>query len=464
MLLPAVCSFIYREGDLQVFLISAFITSLTGFVIKFIAKSRDGVEEIGRKDGFLIASLCWICASLFGSLPYILYGVFGNPVDAIFESVAGFTTTGASVIPQIEGLTQGILFWRNFSQWLGGMGIIVLGIAILPRLSVGGMQLMALEAPGPTTEKLTPRIAETAKKLWGVYIFLSILLCLLLFFAGMPIFDSVIHTFSTMAIGGFSTKSASIGAYNSSFIEVIITIFMFLAGVNFVLHYSLLRGRISKVLKSSELKFYIFLVVLFIVVASLDVWGSIYSTYFDALRYSSFQVVSILTTTGFSTTDFNLWPSLSKFILLTLMFFGACAGSTTGSIKLIRILVLIKKAYREIRHLIHPRAIVPIRVEGKVVSEDIVSSITSFFLLYIFIFIVSTMLVLALEDVNVLTAVSACAATLGNVGPGLEQVGPASNYSFFSNTTKALLSFLMIIGRLELYAILVLLTPAFWRR
>jgi trk system potassium uptake protein TrkH len=463
MLVPVVCSLIYLENDLWVFLVSAFFTSSFGFILERLTKTPEKLEEIERKDGFFIASLCWFSASIFGAIPYVLYGVLPNPIDAIFESTAGFTTTGASVIKDVETLTHGILFWRNFTQWLGGMGIIILGIAILPRLAVGGMQLMGLEAPGPTTEKLAPRIAETAKKLWGVYLIISVLEVLLLFLAGMPLYDSVVHTFTTMSTGGYSSKNMSIGAYGNPLIEVVIIVFMFIAGANFVLHYSLFKGEYKKLFGDSEFRFYFFLNIGAILFISLELWIRIYPNFLQALRFASFQVVSIGTTTGYATDNFDLWPPFSRWLLLILMFVGGCAGSTSGAIKSIRIMVLFKKGYRELYQLIYPKAVLPLRLGKKAISEDAVSSITSFFLLYLLIFLIGTLLVMT-EGVPIITAISACAATLGNVGPGLEKVGPALNYADLPGFSKIVLSLLMLLGRLELFTILVLFTPAFWKK
>lgn len=463
MLLPAVCSLIYREDDLWVFLASALFTSTFGIVLEVITKVADRPEELERKDGFFIASMCWFTASIFGALPYIIYGALSNPVDAFFEAVAGFTTTGASVIKNVEVLPHGILFWRNFTQWLGGMGIILLGIAILPRLAVGGMQLMALEAPGPTTEKLTPRIAETAKKLWGIYLIFSLIEVFLLFIAGMPLFDSVIHMFSTMSTGGYSSKNLSIGAYGSPVIEVIVVFFMMIAGTNFALLYWVFRGNPVKLLKDTEFRFYVLLNAVSIILISLELWLKKYPSIFEALRFASFQVISISTTTGYATDNFDLWPSFSKWLLLILMFVGGCAGSTSGAIKNIRIIILLKKAHRELQRLIYPKAVLPIRVANRVVSEEVTSSIMSFFYLYILVFLIGTLLVMA-EGVPLITAISACAATIGNVGPGLELVGPAMNYSGLSNLSKFVLSLLMLLGRLELFTILVLFIPAFWKK
>ncbi len=464
MLVPAVFPLIYHEDDLWPLLISALITSGFGFILERITKPSETIHEIGRKDGFIVATLSWLGASAFGALPFIIYGALTNPADAFFESASGFTTTGASVITDVEALPRGILFWRSFTQWLGGMGIIVLGIAILPRLAVGGMQLMGLEASGPTTEKITPRIAETAKKLWGVYSAISVVLVLCLLFAGMPLYDSILHTFSTVSTGGYSLKNASIGAYHSPVIEVIVTVFMFICATNFVLLYWLMRGDVKRLLRNSEFKFYFFLNLIAVLLVALQTRSAIFPSFLEALRYSSFNVISISTTTGFATANFDLWPPFSKWLLLILMFFGACAGSTSGAIKNIRIVVLLKRCYQEIHRLIYPRAVLPVRVDRKPVSQEVLSSITGFFLLYLLIFLVASLLVMAEENLPIITAISACATTMGNVGPGFGEIGPAGNYSNLSDFTKVILSILMLIGRLELFTVLVLFTPVFWRK
>ncbi|MCI0455097.1 MAG: TrkH family potassium uptake protein [Candidatus Dadabacteria bacterium] len=463
MLVPAACSLIYGEDDHWVFVVSAFLTTSFGFALEKLTRTSDESEEFERKEGFFIASLIWITAGIFGAIPYILSGALKNPIDALFESISGFTTTGASVIKDVEILSHGVLFWRNFTQWLGGMGIIVLGIAILPRLAVGGMQLMSLEAPGPTTEKLTPRIAETAKKLWGVYLMLSGLQILLLFLAGMPLFDSVVHMFGTMSTGGYSIKNLSIGAYGSPLIDAIIIAFMFIAGMNFVLHYWLFKGDYKRLLSDSELRFFFILCLGAIGFMSLELWLRMYPSFLEALRFASFQVVSIVTTTGFATANFDVWPPFSKWLLVILMFIGGCAGSTSGAIKNIRIMILFKKGFNEIYKLIYPKAVLPIRLGKKAASEEVISSVTGFFLLYLLIFLIASLLIMA-DGVPIITTISACASTLGNVGPGLGEVGPVLNYSGLSRFSKIIFSLLMLLGRLELYTMLVLFIPLFWKR
>lgn len=465
MLVPAVCTLFYPEDDLFAFLISALITSVAGLSLMVVCRTPETPTEIRRREGFLIAALCWVLASVFGAIPYYVYGVFASPVDALFESTAGFTTTGATALASIEWLPKGILFWRNFTQWLGGMGIIVLGIAIFPKLFVGGAQLMGLETTGPTTEKFAPKIAETAKKLWIVYIALTGVLTVLLLFGGMSFFDALTHSFSTLSTGGFSCRDASIGAYDSVYIQGLITLFMFLGGTSFVLHFYFFTGSPGKLLRNSEFRFYLFFVIAATMFIALElIQTGVYGTFSESLRYASFQVVSIITTTGFTTTDFDAWPAFVKWVIFMLMFFGACAGSTSGSMKGLRIMVLFKKAHREIRRLVYPNVVSPITIEGKSISEKAVSSITSFFILYILLCGFVAFVVLMLEDISLESAVSAAAASITNVGPAFDEVGPTSHYSHLGSLTKIILSLAMIIGRLELYTVLVLLIPSFWRR
>lgn len=463
MLVPLICCIIYKEGDIYAFIISSLLTVLFGLAIDYPTRQSRNDNDFYRKDGFFIASFCWISAVFFGALPYILSGILHNPVDAIFESVSGFTTTGASIMTSVEILPHGILFWRSFTQWLGGMGIIILAIAILPRLSVGGMQLMSLEAPGPTTEKLTPRIAETAKHLWAVYIFLSLLLLLILNLLGLSLYDSIIHAFSTMSTGGFSNNNLSVGAYNSTSVDYVITVFMFIAGTNFTLLYWGLKGDLRKLIHNTEFKFYFILNLVIILAVTSDLYLKHFDRIIDAFRFASFNVVSISTTTGFATTDFDKWPEFSKYLLVLLMFIGGCSGSTSGSIKVLRIIILIKQAFREIKKNIYPNAVFPLNYGSHVIDEKVTSSIISFFLIYIFIFAVSV-IILTLDGISIISAFTAAAANIGNVGPGLDFVGPSRNYAELSNLSKSVLSILMLVGRLELFAVLVIFTPHFWKK
>lgn len=465
MLLPAIGPLVYGGGDLPALTGSAAITFALGFGLVRLTRGAEKTDEIGRKDGFLIATLFWIAASILGSLPYLLYGVFPNPVDALFESTAGFTTTGASVIADIEALPHGILLWRNMTQWLGGMGIVVLAIAVLPRLSVGGGRLMALEAPGPSTERLTPRIAETAKHIWLVYVGLSVLLAVLLKLSGMSVFDSIAHSFSTMSTGGFSTKNASIGSYSSPMIEGVITVFMFIAGVNFVVHYSIIKGRIRDALRGTELRFYFLFLTAATLIVSFNLSGTgVFGDFGESFRRAVFQVVSIGTGTGFSSDDFGAWPALSTLVLVCLMITGGCSGSTTGAVKQSRIIVILSSCRHELRKLVYPNLVSPVRFDGKKVDSAAVSNIAGFLILYAAAALLGTGLVAAAADVSLLTAFSASVASVGNVGPGLGSVGPAENYAALPDSAKGILSLLMVTGRLELYTILVLFMPDFWRR
>jgi len=465
MLIPAVCPLIFGEDAFTALTGSAASAFAAGSALARVTRGTGKTDEIERKDGFLIAALFWTSASLFGSIPYMLYGVFTNPMDALFESTAGFTTTGASVIADVEALPRGILLWRNFSQWLGGMGIVVLAIAVLPRLSIGGGRLMALEAPGPTTERLTPRIAETAKNIWLVYVALSAALALLLSVSGMSVFDSVAHSFSTMSTGGFSTHSASIAHYGNPLVEKVITVFMFLAGINFVVHYSLMKGNFRGALRGSELRLYFLFTAAATIAVCFNLMSSgTFGSFSEAFRHASFQVVSIGTTTGYSSADFGSWPALSKFVLIVLMIVGGCSGSTSGAVKQSRILVMAGKCYHELRKLVYPNIVSPVRFDGKKVDGSAVSNIASFVILYIAAIVAGTALVAALEDASLLTAFSATVASIGNIGPGFGSVGPAENYGALADSTKGVLSLLMITGRLELYTILVLFIPDFWRK
>lgn len=465
LLLPAVCSLIYGDGDLYIFLGTAFFTTVSGFILEKLCYDSNQIDELNRKEAFFIALSCWLMAGVFGAIPYFIMSIFSSPIDALFESFSGYTTTGATVLTEVESLPHGILFYRSFTQWLGGMGIIVLGIAILPKLSVGGIQLMGSETPGPIMEKITPKIAETAKKLWFIYFAISLLLVVSLLIAGMPVFDSIVTSFSTLSTGGFSIKNTGIAAYGSPLVEVIVTIFMFLGGVNFLIHYYAFTGRFSKIIKNSEFKFYSLLVAVFIVIISFNLWKTHYPDYLDALRHSAFQVISILTTTGFNSVDFNVWTEFAMLFLLVTMFIGACSGSTSGSVKVLRILILLKKIFvREINTLIKPHAVLIVKVNNRTVPENVIASVTSFFLLYVLFFVISVLVILAVEDISIMGALSSCAATLGNVGPGFEEVGATQNYNFFSGFSKIWLCFLMLLGRLEIFTILVIFTPMFWRK
>jgi len=460
MIFPLLYALYYHEKAINAFILSIIITITAGIVLK---KSFSPLEPIGIKEGFAIACLGWIIAAAFGALPFMFAGTFTNFVDAYFESMSGFTTTGATVLIDIEGNPYSILFWRDFIQWLGGMGIIVLVVAILPTLGVGGMQLFKSEVPGPEPDRLKPKIKDTAKLLWKVYIIISALEVGCLYLSGMTLFDALTNMFGTMATGGFSPKNLSIAAYGNPAIEVIIIFFMLIAGANFSLHYKVLHGDIKSLFKDKEFIFYFGIIIFSIFSISTNLRLYVYKSVFTALRYASFQVASIITTTGFVTADFDTWPAFSKMILLVLMFIGGCAGSTGGAIKNIRIMLLLKQAIREFKKLIHPKAITHIRLGNKIISEEVMRNITSFFLLYISIFIICSFIMSAL-GLDMVSASASVAATLGNVGPGLGIVGPTKTYTFIPPLGKIVLTLCMLLGRLEIYTVLILVVPEFWKK
>jgi len=460
MLFPLLYAIYYQETVINAFILSMSITSLSGFLLWKYFSSK---EPIGHKEGFAIAALGWILAAGFGALPFLFAGTFPSFIDAYFESMSGFTTTGATVLTPIEGNPYSILFWRDFIQWLGGMGIIVLVVAILPALGAGGMQLFKSEVPGPEPDRLKPRIKETAKLLWAVYIIFSVLQVACLYFTGMTLFDALTHMFGTMPTGGFTPRNLSVGAYDNPTFENIIIVFMFIAGANFTLHYKVLHGNPKSLIKDKEFLFYCGVILFSILAIATELRFYIYNSIFTALRYASFQVVSIATTTGFVTADYDIWPAFSKSVLLVLMFIGGCAGSTGGAIKNIRVLLLLKQAYREFRKLIHPQAVTPIRLGDKVVSEDVMRNITGFFFLYIFVFVISSF-IMTILGLDIVSAMASVAATLGNVGPGLGLVGPVQSYAVIPPLGKIVLTLCMLLGRLEIYTVLILIVPEFWRK
>ena len=475
MLCPLFIAVYYRsannESDLRAFIYAFLITLFVGLVLRLTTKSD---QELGNKEGFAVVALSWSVMALFGSLPFLFHGVFQESgrnwlVEfsfCYFESMSGFTTTGATVLTEIEHLPHAILFWRSLTHWLGGMGIVVLAVAILPMLGVGGMQLYRAEVPGPQKDRLTPRIARTAKLLWGVYVLISAVETLLLWLGGMTLFDALCHTFGTMATGGFSTKNASIGDYKSVYFDVVIIIFMFLAGTSFSLHYRALRGDFKGYFQDAEFRFYCLMLFL---CTGLIVWNTMSAKvdemvkFGTALRYSSFQVVSIITTTGYGTADFEQWPALSQFILVILMFFGGCAGSTGGGMKHVRFLLLIKQGYTEIKRLILPHAVLPIKLGDRVVPPEVMANILGFFFLFIGIFAIVTCMMAAL-GLDLVSAAASTIATMGNIGPGLGSVGPVDNYAHIPTLGKFILCFCMLLGRLELYTVLVLFAPQLWKK
>jgi len=462
MLAPLVVSLIYSDGSTSSILQSFIITSGGGLILFFITRSGD-YSSLSQREGVAIVTFGWLSAGFFGCLPFVLSGSIGSLTDAFFESVSGFTTTGASILTDIESLPRGILFWRSLTQWLGGMGIIVLSIAILPFLGVGGMQLYRAEIPSPVVDKLQPRISETAKILWKVYVLITLIEIGLLFVGGMSLFDSICHGFCTMPTGGFSPHSASIAYYNNAYFEGVITVFMLLAGVNFALHFKFLRGDVKVFGRDPECRVFIFALALLIVLVTFNIYGTAYHSIAGAFRRAAFQVTSIITTTGFVTSDYAQWPALSQIILFLCMFAGAMAGSTGGAIKTMRIILLIKYGFRELFRLAHPHAVRSIKLGRKPVPEEVLSSIWGFFILYVGLFILAVIIMSAL-GLDVITSFASVAATIGNVGPGFGLVGPTGNYLAVPDLGKWVLTFCMLLGRLEIYTVIILLAPAYWRK
>lgn len=451
------------DGDL--YLVRAFLIPIGATIVPagvFIIATRGEYGGLSTRDGFLLVSMGWVFSSLIGAIPFTLSGAIPSYVDAFFETMSGFTTTGASILTEIESLPRAILFWRSLTHWLGGMGIIVLTVAILPLLGIGGLQLIRAEAPGPRVDKLAPKITETAKILWLSYIVLSALETIFLMIGGMDLFDALTHTFGTMATGGFSPRNASVGAYDSAFIDLVITVFMVLAGVNFVMYHKLLMRRVTSIARDTELRVYLAIFAVATVITAVGLHGVRYEGVGESLRYASFQVASILTTTGYATDDFAAWPALPQAILFALMFIGGCSGSTGGGIKVIRIVTLIKQGWNEMRYLIYPKGVFSIRINGERLKKDIVYVISGFVMLYMVLLIVTTVLVAAADN-DILTSISTALVTLGNIGPGFGKIGPTLNYAFYPDWLKVYLSVIMMLGRLEIYTVLILFTARYWR-
>ncbi|MCF4151002.1 TrkH family potassium uptake protein [Dethiosulfovibrio sp. F2B] len=451
------------SNDIRAFLAAIAVGFISGAALYLAGRGED-YQELGIREAFAVVTLSWVLASAVGALPFYFAGSVDTYTDGFFEAMSGFTTTGASILTDIQSNPRGILFWRSLTHWLGGMGIIVLSLAILPFIGVGGMQLFKAEVPGPTPEKLTPRVQQTAVLLWGVYVLLSGAEVLALAAGGMDLFESLTHTFGTMATGGFSPLNGSIGQYGNPYFDWVITIFMFLAGANFTLHYMALRGKPLSLWRDEEFRFYT-KVILFSTVTitlSLLVFGG-YASAERALREAAFQVVSIVTTTGYATADFDLWPQYCRFLLLLLMFVGGCAGSTGGGMKNVRIMVILRRVGMEIKRLLHPRQVIKIRLNGTVLRDDVITSVTAFFILYIVLFALAT-LAMAAMGLDLTAAISSVAATLGNIGPGLGMVGPTQNYHWICAPGKWLLSLCMLLGRLEIFTVVMLFFPGTWKR
>lgn len=461
--LPSILvSLLYRDGELSSFLTALLVTFSTGFVLWLLTwRSK---KELRTRDGFLIVTLFWSVLGTFGALPF--YFSFALPLsitDAIFESISGLSTTGATVIVGLDDLPKSILFYRSQLQWLGGMGIVALAVAVLPMLGIGGMQLYRAESPGPVkNDNLVPRLAETAKALWYIYLALTAACTLAFWAAGMSFFDALCHSFATVAIGGFSTHDASLGYFDSNLINIIATVFMLIAGVNFALHFTAWRLQsLRQYLKDPELKFYLVILVLLSVVTSAVLFSTQTYNGFDSVVHGVFQSVSIATTTGFTTANFSEWPSVLPYMLIYASIIGACAGSTGGGMKVIRILLILKQGLREVQRLIHPNSVIPIKLGSTLVPDRVIEAVWGFFAVYVMVFL-ALLLALLATGLDVITAFSAVGAAINNLGPGLG--GVAQSYSLLSDPAKWILCFAMLLGRLEIFTLLVLFLPMFWRR
>ncbi len=462
MVIPLLVGLFYRDMSVRPFL-QAIAATLAGGVALYLTGRTDRSEFVSQREGMAIVALGWTVAGFFGALPFYFEGEFPTLVDAVFESVSGFTTTGASVLTDIEAVSKGLLLWRSLIQWLGGMGIIVLGIAILPFLGIGGMQLYKAEVPTPVPDKLQPRIRDTAMILWKVYALITVLQVAALWAGGMSFYDAVNHALTTLPTGGFSTKNASVAQFDSLYFDLVISFFMLLAGINFSLHYQMLRGKPLAFWRDSECRFFLGAVLVLTLIVSFDIWRTVYASLGEALRYGLFQVLSIVTTTGYATADYEQWPAMSQLILLLCMFLGASAGSTGGGMKCLRIMLCFKFCYKELFSLIHPRAVSHVKIAGKAVPDDVLRSVLGFLALYMGLFGLCSVLLAGL-GVDFTTAFGAVAATLGNIGPGFGMVGPVENYAQIPYAGKWLLIWCMLLGRLEIYTVVILLVPEFYRK
>ena len=454
-------SLFYKENDLQSFLVSSAITTSIGILL--LAIGKDAVKSLNRRDGYVIVSVAWVTFSLFGMLPYYIGGYIPSVTDAFFETMSGFSSTGATILNNIESMPHGILFWRAMTQWIGGLGIVFFTIAVLPIFGVGGIQVFAAEASGPTHDKVHPRIGITAKWIWGIYAGMTGTLIVLLVFGGMSVFDSICHAFTTTSTGGFSTKQASIEYYHSPYIDYVISIFMFLSGINFTLLLLMFNGKIKKFIHDAELKFYFWCVSFFTIFIAVWLHQTSSMEIEEAFRKSLFQVISLQTSTGFATADYMLWPSILWGCLVIVMIIGACAGSTGGGIKVSRVLILFKAIRKELSMMIHPRMVKKIKMDGHNLSHETLRSTNVYMTAYFIVLFVS-LLIVCLDEYDLSTNFTAVLATLNNIGPGLELVGPTQNFALFSPLSKCVLMFDMLAGRLELFPMLVILLPSCWKK
>ncbi len=473
MLTAVLMSWYYDDGVTLQISTAALITLFIGVLLMFSTKGHR--KEVKKREGYIIVSFGWVFMALSGTLPYVVSEAIPSFTDAFFETMSGYTTTGASILNDIESIPKGILFWRSLTHWIGGMGIIVLAIAILPLLGIGGMQLFAAEAPGPSADKLKPRITDTAKRLWLIYVSYTLAETILLWVAGMSFFDAINHALSTLSTGGFSTKNISVAYWNDNpLIQYIIIIFMFLAGSNFVLSYFSFKGRIQRVLHDDEFKWYFFFIAGFTAISAILIYFNadpslsqinhpmVLGEAESAFRHAVFQVLAIITTTGFVTADYTVWTPFLTIVFFGLFFLGGSAGSTAGGVKVMRHIIMIRNGVTEFKRSLHPNAVLPVRFNGKSISSDIVFNVLGFFILYMLAFIIGAV-VLAGLDLDFATAIGGAASSLGNIGPAFGALGPVNNFDVLPAFGKWWCAFLMLIGRLELFTVLIILTPFFWR-
>ena len=459
MLLAVVVSLLTGRTDTIALLMATAVTFIVGTVLSAIKPRHD---HLRAREGFAVVAISWILVSFFGGLPFYFSGYIPSLLDCFFETVSGFTTTGATILTDIESLPRGLLFWRSFTHWAGGMGVLVLSLAIIPKMGARSVHLLRAESPGPSVDKLVPRVSNNAKILYGLYVGLSIFMVIVLLLCGLNLYDALIHMFGAAGTGGFSNYADSVAHFDSGLIQTVIGIFTALFGVNFALYYYLLVRNFRAVAKNSELRIYLILLLGSSVLIALDILPMYGNNFFTSLRYSFFQVSSIITTTGYATADFNLWPQFSRTLLVGLMLVGACAGSTGGGIKVIRFQLLCKSMMREIRRTVHPKSVNTVKLDGHTVSEEVLGGTLGFFFAYFVILIVSTLIV-SMDGFSFETNITAVIATLSNIGPGLDMVGPVGSFAEFSALSKLVLSMCMLIGRLEIFPILMLFMPGAWR-
>ena len=458
MLLPLAAGLCYGENVLG-FVVAVVITAAVSF---FLRSFKPRSTDIYAREGFVIVGLAWISMSLLGALPFVISGQIPNYIDAVFETVSGFTTTGASILTDIEGMSHGCLFWRSFTHWIGGMGVLVFVMAVLPMSGEHSMHIMRAEVPGPTVGKLVPRARETAKILYLMYMALTALETIFLVAGGMSFFDALLHAFGTAGTGGFSTKAASVGAFNSLYMEMVISVFMLLFSVNFNLYYLLLIGRVKDVLKNEELRWFTGILLFAIITMAINI-SDIYGGFVPALRYSIFNTLAVSSTTGFVNADFTLWPEYSKWTLVLLMVIGACAGSTGGGIKISRLIIILKASFADLMGLVSPRHVRRVQTDNTRVANETVRAVYLFCTMYMLIMFATTW-ALSFDGYDIATNLTATISCLSNIGPGMGLVGPCGSFAIFSQPSKLLLTFVMLVGRLEIYPIIVLFIPAFWKK